>query len=60
VATLRAATIMRIDVEVKRLAYGRVSVPQACYDKLAYWYNETHQTKDQVLGLAVRINTGFR
>ena len=42
VATLHAESIMRIDVEVTRGTYGRVSVPQACYDKLAGWYNETH------------------
>lgn len=42
VATLHAESIMRIDVEVTRGTYGRVSVPQECYDKLAGWYNETH------------------
>ena len=29
-------------VEVTRGTYGRVSVPQECYDKLVGWYNETH------------------
>ena len=42
VAMLHAESIMRIDVEIKRGTHGRVSVPQACYDKLADWYNETH------------------
>jgi hypothetical protein len=42
VATLHAESIMRIDVEVVRGTLGRVSVPQACYDKLADWNNETH------------------
>ena len=42
VATLHAESIMRIDVEVTRGTYGRVSVPQECYDKLVGWYNETH------------------
>ena len=42
VATLHAESIMRIDVEVVRGTLGRVSVPQACYDKLVDWNNETH------------------
>jgi hypothetical protein len=29
-------------VEVKHGSRTAVSVPQACYDKLADWYNETH------------------
>ena len=41
-ATLHAESIMRIDVDVVERAHGRVSVPQACYDNLADWYNETH------------------
>ena len=41
-ATLHAESIMRIDVEEVRGTGGRVTVPQACYEKLADWNNETH------------------
>jgi hypothetical protein len=65
VATLHAESTMRIDVEVVRGTGGCVTVPQACYEKLADWNNETHiepKTKCQMLGhvrLCI-INTGFR
>ena len=42
VAKLHAESTMRIDVEVVRGTGGCVTVPQACYEKLADWNNETH------------------